>query len=156
LEGVGGAVGFAAVISSAALIAGQLRKPTASLVNELFETVFMAFLLVGAVSGILVAILHRWGSSWGVTILTPYVLSILRAQPAAYLAVQMPFLVRLHIVSAFAALALVPFTRLSTFFVVALHRCVFAAAIPVRATVSAVNSWITKHNPNAWFWPEED
>jgi nitrate reductase gamma subunit len=156
LEAVAGAVGLAALLSSIALIVGLIRRPTISLLTELFESVFLAFLFVGVVSGLLVATVHRWGSSWGVTILTPYALSILRGQPAPELAAQMPFLVRLHVLSAFAAVALIPLTRLATFPIVAISRCVVVVSIPVRAAADALGAWMTKHNPSAWFWPEED
>ncbi len=156
LEGVAGVAGLTAVVSSAALIVRYLRRPTISLLTELFETAFLAFLFVGTVSGVLVAILHRWGSSWGVTILTPYAVSILRGQSAPDLAAQMPFLVRLHILSAFVALALVPLTRLSMFLVVSIHRSVVLASLPIRAAGNVASAWLARHNPSAWFWPEED
>ena len=156
LEAAAGLVGLAAVLSSLVLILRLIRRPTTSVLTELFETVFLAFLFVGAVSGVLVAIVHRWGSSWGVAILTPYAMSLLRGQPAPELAAQMPFLVRLHLLSAFAAVALVPLTRLATFPVIAMQRSMALAAAPVRAGVNALTAWVARHNPSAWFWPEED
>jgi nitrate reductase gamma subunit len=156
LEAAAGVVGVAAVLSSIVVILRHVGRPIKSLLTELFETVFLAFLFVGAVSGILVAIVHRWGSSWGVTILTPYAMSLLRGQPAPELAAQMPFLVRLHLLSAFAAIALVPFTRLATFPAEAISRCLVLAGTPIRAAGSAATAWVARHNPAAWFWPEED
>lgn len=156
LEAVAGIAGLAFVISSVVLIARHFRKPTISVLTELFEAAFLAFLFVCAVSGLLIAVLHRWGSSWGVTILTPYAMSILRGQPAPVLVAQMPFLVRLHVLSTFAAIALVPLTRLAALPVVAIHRCVALAGVPVRAAGNAVSAWLVRHNPSAWFWPEED
>jgi nitrate reductase gamma subunit len=156
LEGLAGIVGLTALLTSIAIVARLIRRPTASFLTELFESVFLAFLFVGVVSGVLVAIVHRWGSSWGAAILTPYAMSILRGQPAPELAAQMPFLVRLHVLSAFAAVALVPLTRLAVFPIVAINRCLALASTPIRAGADALSAWMTKHNPSAWFWPEED
>jgi nitrate reductase gamma subunit len=156
LEAVAGLAGVTAVLSGAMLILQHLRRPAKSLLTELFDTVLLGFLFAGIASGVLTAVFHRWGSSWGVTILTPYVMSLLRGRPAPELAAQMPFLVRLHILCSYAALAVVPLTRLSTFAVVALHKCVVFVSRPVRVGAAAANTWLVRHNPSAWFWPEED
>jgi nitrate reductase gamma subunit len=156
LEGVAGIAGFAAFLSGASLVLRFLRRPTRSLLTELFDTLLLAALFTSIVSGVLVAIIHRWGSSWGVTILTPYIMSLLRGGPAPDLVLQMPFLVRLHIVSAFVALALVPLTRIAIFAVAALQNCVVVVGYPARAAGNAVSAWLARHNPTAWFWPEED
>jgi nitrate reductase gamma subunit len=156
LEGLTFAAGLGALISGAALVWRHLGKPTGSLLTELFDSVFLALLLVILVSGLLVAALYRWGSSWGVITLAPYAMSLLRGQPLPDLAAQMPFLVRLHVLATFSALAIVPLTRLATFPVVALHSCLVLLGRPVRAGGNAINTWLSKRNLNAWFWPEED
>lgn len=156
LEGLAFTVGLAALISGAALAWRHLRRTGRSVLTEVLDTVFLALVLVVIVSGLLVAVFHRWGSSWGVITLTPYIRSLLHGQPAPALAVQMPFLVRLHILATFAALAIVPLTRLATFPVVVLHGCLLLLNRPVRAAGNAIDSWLNKHNPSAWFWPEED
>lgn len=156
LEGLAFVVGLAALISGAALVWRHFGRHGRSFLADIFDTAFLALLLVVIVSGLLVAALYRWGSSWGVITLTPYVISILRGQPVPDLAAQMPFLVRLHVLATFAALAMVPLTRLATFPVVALHGCLVLLYRPVRAAGNAINAWLSKHNPGAWVWPEED
>jgi len=156
LEGLAFTVGFAALISGAVLAWRHLGRSSRSVLTEVFDTVFLALILVVIVSGLLVAVFQRWGSSWGVITLTPYVRSLLRGQPAPELAAQMPFLVRLHVLTTFASLAIVPLTRLATFPVVALHECLVLVNKPIRAAGNAISSWLSKHNTGAWFWPEED
>ena len=97
-----------------------------------------------------------WGSAWGASILFPYLLTVLRGQPTVSLASQMPFLVQLHVFSAFAGLAVLPFTRLSPFLVLALHRVLALGGRPVAAGFDAMESWLRKQNLAARIWPEED
>jgi nitrate reductase gamma subunit len=111
---------------------------------------------VGVLSGLLLAVLYRWGSSWGAMILTPYTASLLRGKPAANFILQMPFLVRLHVFSLFAAVAIVPATRLGTAIVGALQAILTGFGKPISAGGRAAEAWLRKHNPAPWFWPEED
>ncbi|MGA2890632.1 MAG: respiratory nitrate reductase subunit gamma [Terracidiphilus sp.] len=156
LEGLAFAVGLAGVASSAALIWRHLGQSTRSRVTELFDTVFLAIVFTVLVSGVLIPVLYRWGSSWGVMTLGPYVASIVGGQPAVQLVKQMPTLVQLHVLATFAAIAVVPLTRLSTFLIAAMHGCIVLIGRPFRAAANAVTEWSHKHNPGSWFWPEED
>ena len=63
------------------------------------------------VSGIAIAVLYRWASSWSGVTLTPYLLSLFRLEPSVTLVSGMPFPVRLHVFCAFAVVGIVPFTR---------------------------------------------
>ena len=72
------------------------------------------------------------------------------------MAAQMPFLVQLHVFSSFAALAVLPFTRLSPFLVLALHRVLALGGRPVAATFDVIEAWLRKQNLAARIWPEED
>jgi nitrate reductase gamma subunit len=115
---------------------------------------------VTLLSGLLTAIRYRWGSSWGVSTLTPYGLSLLRGKPAVALVAGMPFLVQVHVFSGFVALAALPFTRVCPLLIVVIRRGFSLAAKPI----SAVTAWarrmlemaLRKHHPAAWIWPEED
>ena len=88
--------------------------------------------------------------------LGPYVASLVRGQPAVQLAAQMPALVRLHVMATFAAIALLPLTRLSTFLVAAVHGCTVLISQPLRVSANAITEWSRTHNPGSRFWPEED
>jgi nitrate reductase gamma subunit len=134
----------------------HLGRGSRSAIAELSDSVFLALLLMGVLSGIFMAIFHRWGSSWGAMVLTPYVASLARLEPNAALAAQMPFLVRLHVFSTFAALAVLPLTRLAAVLVFVLHGALSMLRRPVSATGRAAEAWLRRHNPAAWLWPEED
>ena len=155
-EAIAFGAGLAALAGWAKLTWQQVSHGNRSVITELSDTVFLALLFVAIVSGVLMAALYRWGSSWGALVLTPYVASILRGSPAPELATQMPFFVRLHVFSAFATLAVLPLTRLAAFFVFALHSILALMGRPIFAAVYAAERWLRRHNPAPWLWPEED
>ena len=155
-EAIAFIAGLAALVGWAKLTWRQVSHGNRSVITELSDTVFLALLLVAIASGVLMAALYRWGSSWGALVLTPYVASILRGRPAPGLATQMPFFVRLHVFSAFAMFAVLPLTRLAAFFVFVLHSVLALMGRPVSAVVHAAERWLRRHNPAPWLWPEED
>lgn len=156
LEGIAFAAGIAALTGCAALVWRHLARTNRSVITELSDTVFIALVLLGILSGLLMAVLHRWGSSWGALVLTPYIASLLKLRPTAGLATQTPFLVRLHVFSVFAMLAVLPLTRLAAFFVFALHSTLTYLGRPISVAGHAAERWLRRHNPAPWLWPEED
>ena len=156
LEGFAFAIGALALAGWAMLVWRYLKVSDGSIVGEIAETAFLGSTFAALASGLLMAALYRWGSVWGVITLRPYVVSLLRGTPAANFVIQMPFLVRLHIFSCFAAVALVPFTRLAPFFIVALDRSCSLISKPISAAVRTGEAWFERRNPGAWIWPEED
>jgi nitrate reductase gamma subunit len=82
--------------------------------------------------------------------------SLVRTKPAANLASQMPFLVRLHVFSAFAAVAVFPLTRLAAFVIFALNWAFVLLGRTFATTTRILEAWTRKHSPAAWLWPEED
>jgi nitrate reductase gamma subunit len=156
LEIAGFLVGSAALVSWCILVWRHLGRSSRLLITELADTVFLALLFVGILSGVLTAALYRWGSTWSAVTLAPYLTSLVRAKPAAGLATQMPFLIRLHVFSAFAALAALPLSRLAAFLVFAVDWALGVISRPVRSTGRALEAWMRRHNPAAWLWPEED
>jgi nitrate reductase gamma subunit len=137
--------------------AGASRRATLmGAAAELADTLFLSLLFLGLASGLLMAAVHRWGSSWGVVTLTPYAVSLTQGKPATALVGQMPFLVQLHVFTAFATLALVPFTRVALLPMVLFDGALTALARPVVAAVKAAEGWARRHNPASRIWPEED
>ena len=68
----------------------------------------------------------------------------------------MPFVVKLHLASAFTALALLPFSSVAPFLIALLHRWFGLLARPFNAGGRVAEEWLRKHNPAVWIWPEED
>jgi nitrate reductase gamma subunit len=138
----------------------RLSHSQNSQADRLADECFFSVLLLTLLTGLLTAALYRWGSSWSALTLTPYIRSLLGTAPSVALAAEMPFLVRVHICSAFGVILLLPFTRL-------FHRlCSFVIA-EIRtalrpATDRLAQAWrpvavvIDLLNLPGRIWPEED
>ena len=128
--------------------------------DAIADTAAAALMAIVAASGLMVAILYRWASSWGVAVFPPYVNSILRLAPRAALFDSMPFAVRLHVFSAFVALALLPLTSAGRIAVGAVRRRAQAVAAFAESRLSAVAAallaWAERHDLAGRLWPEEE
>jgi nitrate reductase gamma subunit len=160
LEGFAFVAGLGALAGCAGLIWRHLGRPSGPIPSQLADTVLLALLFTAFLSGLLTAAFYRWGSSWGVSTLTPYARSVLSGAPRTALAAQMPFLVQLHIFSSFAAMAAVPFTRLAPLLIAPLRRALALAVRPVSMLAAVVRETfelgLQKYKPAVWIWPEED
>ena len=159
LEGSGFLVGFVGLLAWARMMFRHLRAEGPSLAG-VGDSMLLALIALALGSGLVTAILYRWASVWGVATLTPYVRSLGRGRPLGVLASQMPFPVQLHLVSTFAALAVLPFSRLALALIVPAHRLGRRLAgwlwQPLRAAARHARAWLVRHNPGAWIWPEEE
>lgn len=81
-------------------------------VTNLADWILYLVLLVQVVSGMCVAILHGWGSSWFSSSASPWIWSLFTFQPDASYVSAMPWLVKLHFINAFLIFGIFPFTRL--------------------------------------------
>jgi len=111
LETAGAIAGSAAL---AALVAISLRRGRSTpRVRSAADVAAWTLLVVGLASGVLVAAVFRWASSWSAVTVAPYVQSLLRLEPTTTLVERLPVLVRVHIFCAFAVAAVAPFTTLA-------------------------------------------
>jgi len=158
LEGCAFAVGLASTFSTVVLIWRHLRAANESIVLEVFDTAFLGLLLVGLVSGIAIALTYRWGSSWAVITLTPYLTSLLRGTPATNYVLEMPALIRLHVFCAFSALAVIPLTRLSFVLIYATDTAIgLIGQLSLRPAIAMRDyAEVFLRNLSSRLWPEED
>ncbi len=112
LEITGLALGFFALIGLVAAILRRLRAPKIRVVTTPSDWILYLLLLVQVTTGVLVAILHPWGSSWFSGAAAPYLWSIAKLQPHIGFVAGLPWLVKLHITNAFVLIGFFPFTRL--------------------------------------------
>ena len=82
------------------------------------DIVLLALLFTQVATGVYVAIFHRWGSAWSVHTATPYLASLAKLSPEPQYVAALPLAVRLHILNAWALVAIIPFTRLVHFLIV--------------------------------------
>jgi len=104
--GVLAAVGLALIVL-APRFSGRLGPLSIS------DTVLLTLVATSVVSGLGLAVLHRWASSWYATVIVPYLRSLVLLAPEVGWMADLPFLVKLHAVSAFALVGILPFTRLA-------------------------------------------
>jgi nitrate reductase gamma subunit len=159
LEGTGFVFGVVALIGLVQLMwrhVGRSIAATQSRLTEIADYALLSVLCAAAVSGLATAVLYRWGSSWAIGTLTPYLWSLGKGEPAIELVEQMPFLIRLHVFSWFAVVAVVPFTSAAMILVAAGDRVVLASGRPITAAAQAGRRVLGKLSPARWLWPEED
>jgi len=160
LEVLAFGIGFSALVCWTFLMLRQLGRSGGSALRQVGDTVFLSLLFVSLLSGLLTAARYRWGSSWGVSTLTPYGLSLWRGKPAVALVAGMPFMVQVHVFSGFVALAALPFTRISSILIVAIRIGISLAAKPISAVTGRARRMLEmalrRHHPTTWIWPEED
>ncbi|HLK90646.1 MAG TPA: respiratory nitrate reductase subunit gamma [Polyangia bacterium] len=137
LEGAAFGIGLAALAAWLRAARRHLGRTDAPLVVELADALFLAMTFLAIASGLGMATLHRWASSWGVATLRPYALSIFAGDPRGALVAQLPFLVRMHVFTTFAALAVFPPTRLAPLPILLVARAAAACGRPVAAAARA-------------------
>lgn len=112
LEATGLAFGLLALFGLVMLIYRRAATPRIRAVTSPMDVVLLLMLLFQLASGVYIAVLHRWGSSWFAQTATPYLWSIFKLAPDPQLVSALPLAARLHILSAWGLLAVLPFTRL--------------------------------------------
>ena len=97
------------------LVASIIRRLTVAKVNRVTsrgDWVLYAMLLYQVASGVAIALIYPWGSSWFATVAAPYFWSIVRLHPQIEYVASLPWLVKLHIINAYTVIGFFPFTRL--------------------------------------------
>ena len=158
LEGLGFAVGLAALAACVRAAWQHMRvQPRGgwSLGSDFADSVFLSLMFIGVASGLLAAGLHRWGSAWGSVTMAPYAASLLHGRPVPAFVEHLPFLVRLHLFAAFAALAAFPASRLAVFPLVWAHRAIALAGRALAAVARPGAAWL-RGKTAAWLWPERE
>ena len=113
--------GVTVLVGLTALMVRRLTTPRIRSVTTKTDIAIELLLLAQVVLGLWIALGYRWGSSWFAADLTPYLWSLTTLTPETAAVFALPWVIKLHIVGAFAILLLVPFTRLVHFIVAPLH-----------------------------------
>ncbi|OFX48903.1 MAG: respiratory nitrate reductase subunit gamma [Bacteroidetes bacterium GWA2_30_7] len=99
------------------LIFRRLLNKRIKIVTSKMDYVVYIILLIQIISGLWVAYFHRWGTSWFASVMSPYLKSVLLFSPDTAAVNIAPLSVKIHIISAFSIIGIVPFTRLVHFLV---------------------------------------
>ncbi|MDH4099212.1 MAG: respiratory nitrate reductase subunit gamma [Nitrospirota bacterium] len=122
LEVTGLAMGLLALFGLVALIYRRLTNVRAKAVTSQWDALLLLVLLIQVITGVLTAILYKWGSNWYAAAAAPYLWSIIALNPNVDLVANLPLLTKLHIINAMVIVALIPFTRLVHFFVINIYK----------------------------------
>lgn len=112
LELSGLALGIWALVGLCILLWRRISEKRVQAVTTPMDIVVLVLVLLSALTGVLVATLYRFGSSWFTVIFTPYLLSLFTFQPKVNLVAPLPWLVKLHVINFFIMAAVFPFSRL--------------------------------------------
>jgi nitrate reductase gamma subunit len=160
LEATLGVAGVAGLVGLVAPVRRHLTAPDGVGLSVLRDTVVLGLLLLAVASGLAAAALYRWGSSWGAVTLTPYMASLARLDAEVELIARMPFLVKLHVFSAFAFLAVAALTPLASIPARPVLRLWGRAWPPVRSRSlrlrAAAEAWVRRRRDALAVWPEEE
>ncbi|NOY51233.1 MAG: respiratory nitrate reductase subunit gamma [Chlorobi bacterium] len=99
------------------LVMRRFKHKRLQKVTTKMDVLVYVVLLTQVISGLWVAYFARWGSAWFPTVLTPYLRSLFVLDPDITAVAAMPLSVKIHIVSAFTLIGLIPFTRFMHFLV---------------------------------------
>lgn len=154
-EGVMFALGVLTLLGLLALTRVLLRDTVAGrTAMRLADVALIGVLLVAVVSGLVMAAKYRWASSWSLVTLTPYIHSVLRFDPRLdLLATQ--YLVKLHVFSSFAFVALLPFTSAIDLLLALGSRMLDIAFAPFRGRARQLHAWVDQRGRQL-VWPEEE
>jgi nitrate reductase gamma subunit len=103
------------------LIYRRITVKRIQLVTTRMDIVVYLLLLTAIVTGIYTAFFYRWGSSWFAVVMAPYLRSIFILKPDIAAVLALPFMVRLHIITAFLIFGIFPYTRFVHIMVYPLH-----------------------------------
>ncbi len=101
-----------AMIGLFAVIIRRLAFVKVRTITTPSDWVLYILLVVQFGSGIYIAVMHNWGSSWFASSATPYLWSIVTLNPDITYVVALPFMVKVHIINASLVIGFFPFTRL--------------------------------------------
>ncbi len=104
--------GILTVVGFANVIIRRFKSKKIMTVTTPADWTLYIILMLQFASGVYIAIFERWGSTWYASNAAPYLWSLLKLSPDVSFITAMPVIVKTHIVSAFALIALFPFTRL--------------------------------------------
>ncbi len=121
LEVTAFAFGLTVLAGLVSLMYRRLTNPRIRAVTSKTDIAIELLLLAQVVLGCWIALGFRWGSSWFAADLSPYLWSLVTLSPETDAVFALPWVIKLHIVGAFAIVFMVPFTRLVHFVVAPLH-----------------------------------
>ncbi|MCF8371699.1 MAG: respiratory nitrate reductase subunit gamma [Bacteroidales bacterium] len=99
------------------LIIRRITNERVQVVTSKMDIYVYVVLVAQVITGIWIAYSYRWGSTWYASSMVPYLRSIFLLSPEIGAVVVLPLMVKIHIVTAFVFIGMIPFTRYVHFLV---------------------------------------
>lgn len=154
------AIGVIAAIGLVRVGVMAMRERSAAGGSEarIADTILLGVLAVAVASGLALAARYRWASTWSAVTLTPYIRSLFALRPEANL-LALPYLIKLHVFSGIALVAVLPFTSVMRPVLILLaalrERVVAPVANAIVRQSRALADWMSESG-RALVWPEEE
>jgi nitrate reductase gamma subunit len=151
-----------AVAAAAGLVRvlnAHLRQHTLRSVRSLADGVVLGLLTVAIGSGLSMAVFHRWATSWSLVTVAPYIGSVLALRPEVELVEALPYLVKLHVFAAMAAVALLPLSHALDALLILASRLLSKMLAPVNVFSQRARARLedgARRAAHAFWWPEEE
>jgi nitrate reductase gamma subunit len=128
------------------LVARRMTSKRVQMVTSKMDVVVFLVLLTQIISGLFVAYYSRWGSSWFAAFLSPYLRSIFVFDPQIDAISSVNSLaLKVHVISAFSLIGLIPFTRF-------IHFLVYPVDYLWRSYQQVIWNWDRKNIRTSRFW----
>lgn len=121
IEFIGMAAAVLCAVGLVVLLTRRLISPKLQRVTNKADLIILAILLIQVVLGIGVAMTQRWGAQWSTGTTTPYLWSLVTLSPEVTFVSEMPALIKIHLILAWAVFFAVPFSRLVHMFAIPIH-----------------------------------
>jgi len=109
-------MGFLALAGWASLVRERCRperlRAVPTRLGSLADTLFLTLLVLGIGTGIVMTFAYHLGSAWYAVTVSPYLRSLLELRPDVARVAELPPVVKLHLLSTTAMVAVLPFTAL--------------------------------------------
>lgn len=112
VEATGLAAALLALVGLAMLFIRRLTSARVQAVTTSMDLVVLALLMFQVLLGVLSAVLYPYGAAWATGSLAPWLVGILTLAPDPAYVVDLPVIVRLHLIGAWLLLLALPFSRL--------------------------------------------
>lgn len=111
-ELAGKVLGIMALVGAGAMFYRRVASAKVRMVTTPADWAVLVLLIVQVALGLIMAFGYRWGATWFVHTVTPWVVSLATFQPAPQYVSALPWIPKLHFLNAILLIAVFPFGRL--------------------------------------------
>ncbi|MCQ3937870.1 MAG: respiratory nitrate reductase subunit gamma [Chloroflexi bacterium] len=111
-ELAGKILGIMALVGAGAMFYRRVASSKVRMVTTPADWAVLVLLIVQVVLGLWMAFGYRWGATWFIHTVTPWVVSLATFQPAPQYVASLPLIPKLHFLNATLLIAVFPFGRL--------------------------------------------